>query len=167
MRALSSAPASTRLVYVTLGWSDQFDERAYQSLVNPQAFARSGRDIWVRRATTEGKRLEMLQPGGGWRTIDVKPYKVRQTGGAELGYVIEPAKPDEVPDIEASEVVVPSSGDVGRLVLRVADTRTGNVDPGVVRHIVLVRPAGAASIWGWAAVPLVIGILVSAVRRFR
>lgn len=160
-----SAPGKT--FYVSLNRSDRFDEKAYQSLVNPQSFGVAGRDIWVRRSSAAGKRLEVRQPDGNWQPVELERYKVRQTGGAQLGYVIEPAAPDETPDLSAYRVTLPPFAGTGRPELRVVDLATGDIDPGTTREIVTVVGGSSALIWGTAAIPLIFGLAIVARRRLR
>jgi hypothetical protein len=158
------ARAGTRF-YVVLNRSDRFDEREYRSLVDPQSEGREGVDLWVRRGPAAGARLE-VESAAGWTGVELRDYKVRQTQGAQLGYVIEPAAPGETGDISAYAVDVPA-GAGAPSALRVVDRRTGDVVPGTERRILRVEPLLEARAWALAAVPLLVGIVFLGLRWAR
>jgi hypothetical protein len=160
-----SAPGKT--FYAVLNQADCFDEQAYRSLIDPQGIGQAGREFWVRRGPALGRRLDVQQPDGSWLPVQIKPYKVRQTQGAQLGYVIEPALPDETPDISAYEVHVPPNVEGHQFGLRVVDETTGKTEPRAVRDVVLVTPAYALSLWLAAAVPMLVGLWNIGFRRWR
>ena len=112
--------------------------------------------------TGAGTRLEVRRGAGTWTGLDLKDYKVRQTQGEQLGYVIEPARPGETGDISAYAVDVPAGSQ--RLALRVVDTSTGEVVPGTTRKSCRsrLRPGLA---WTLAAMPLLVGLVLLGVRR--
>jgi len=161
--ALHASPGAR--FYIVLNRSDRFDEREYRSLVQPQAEGRAGVDVWVRRGPAAGTRLE-VQSNAGWAGVEMRDYKVRQTQGAQLGYVIEPAAPGETGDISAYAVDVPAGAGTP-FALRVVDRTTGEVVPGTERRILRVEPISHALAWGLAAMPLLVGIGVLGIRRAR
>jgi hypothetical protein len=151
--------------YVVLNRSDRFDDKEYRSLVDPQLEGRAGADVWVRRGPAAGAQLE-VELSAGWAGVDLKDYKVRQTQGAQLGYIIEPAAPGETGDISAYAVEVPA-GAGAPSALRAVDRRTGEVVPGTERRILRVEPLSRARAWALAAVPLLVGIGLLGFRRAR
>jgi len=159
--------AHGKTFYVILNLSERFDEKAYRSLVEPQGFGVAGRDLWVRRGPALGKRMEVRQPDGSWQSVDLKNYKVTQTQGAQLGYVIEPAGPDVTPDISAYAVEVPMSAGASQLAMRVIDEKTGIPVAGTERDVVLVAEADTPLLWGASAVPLLAGLGLLGLRRWR
>jgi hypothetical protein len=154
-----------RTFYIVLNRSDRFDGPAYRSLTEPQSEGGDGAPVWVRRGPAETVRLEARVGDGPWTPIPRGEFKVRQTQGAQLGYVIAPLREGESPDITAYPVEVPAGQ--GGLSLRLVDVRDGTPLEGGERTVVVASPPSSSIMWGGAAAPLVLGLAFLAFRRLR
>jgi hypothetical protein len=161
--AIFAAPGAT--FYVVLNQSDRFDAAEWQSLTEPQHAGVAGQPIWVRRGPALGRQLEARLDGDQWQVVPLRDYKVRQTQGAQLGYVIEPVKAGETGDLSAYAVKVPPLAG-GGLALRVIDD-TGAVVPGTERRIVVVEEGPSALLFLAATVPFLAGLGILGARRWR
>jgi len=98
--------------YLTLAEASRFRETDYLAVVSPQASPVPGRDIWVRRRSSEVQTLETTADGG---SLGRDSFKVEQTSSSGFGYTVRPVRPGETADIEAFAVLVPEGP--GRLVI--------------------------------------------------
>lgn len=154
-----------RTFFVVLNRSDRFDGSAYRSLTDPQAEAGDGAPVWVRRGPADTVRLEARAGDGPWTAVPLGEFKVRQTQGAQLGYVIAPLGEGESPDITAYPVETPAGA--GGLTLRLVDARDGTPIPGGERRVVAASPPVPWVLWGGAAVPVMLGLVFLGLRRLR
>ena len=104
--------------------------------------------------------------GGGF-PLDLTGFKIRQTHGAELGYIIEPTAANELPDISAFAVSVPATLGVRQVRLRVIEKSSGMPVPGTDREIIVVGEPNPLVLWGGALLPLMFGAGLLGHRRLR
>ena len=83
--------------YLTLAEASRFRETDYLAVVSPQASAVPGRDIWVRRRSSDVPTLETTAVGG---SLGRDSFKVEQTSSSGFGYTVRPVRPGETADIE-------------------------------------------------------------------
>ena len=106
----------------------------------------------------------MATEGEAWRPLLLQDYAVRQSGGASLGYRIEPAGAGETPDFSAFAIAIPAAGAGTTLRLRMIDD---SVEPHVIlgtRRVVISDPPSPFRIWGLALLPLLLGIAIRGLR---
>ncbi|MCL4514937.1 MAG: hypothetical protein M1379_05055 [Firmicutes bacterium] len=162
--------SGARTFYVQAFQSAQYNVYDYLHLLSQQkplqgAGTRSG-TAWVHgQALKEGVFLELLQNGQVRKRIEYRPYRVIQTPGPALGYNIvewDPkSQPGTGPTFSAFKVQA-VEGDGYSMQLVNAD---GKVIRGSERHLQSVEPAANGVIYGLAALPMLIGLVI-AFRRF-
>ena len=157
--------APGKAFYVTLNHSDLFDDRDYLRLVSPQGYGEAGRERWVRREPATDADLEFDAGDGAWQRLALTGYKVRQTQGESLGYVIDPAGPDEMPDLSSYAVHVAGGVAASPPRLRIVDKNTGAVLG--ERLVLVVSPSNPWLLWSAALLPLLAGAGIKVARAVR
>lgn len=148
--------------YMTLAYASRFDAQAYLGIVQPQAEAVAGRQIWVRRRSADARVVRF-----GWdnaapmQDLTLTALKVQQTEGAGFGYVVRPAKAAEQPDLTAFAVSVPQDAALTRGALGAEDT-TGAA---LSRQVVVVQPRREGLAWALALLPALAGFALMLYRR--
>jgi hypothetical protein len=151
-------PGST--VYVVAQWSDTFDDDVYVRLTSPQLQGVEGKPAWIRRKPAEDVALEYSLDGHNWSSVASGKYAVRQTGGASLGYLIEPVKSGETPDLSAFALVLPKAAETPSIQIRVRDSSSGKLLEDGHRTLYFVRSQSLTVLWVSAFAPILVGALL-------
>lgn len=136
-----------------------------------QPFAGRGLEnvyMWVHLKDRTDVKLQLLEGGRVVSTISREPYLVEQTPGYTLGYHIvkfteKEREAGKQPSFEAFKLELEAKQGMQ---IRLVDG-DGNVIPGSQRIIKTVQPANAKAIYSVAALPLILGALVTLTRRRR
>lgn len=148
--------------YLTLAYASRFDAASYLRVVQPQAEAVAGRQIWVRRRAADARSVRL-----GWgedspaQDLALTVLKVQQTEGAGFGYVVRPAKPSEPPDLTAFAVTVPQDAKLSRGGFAAEDSSGASL----ARQVVVVQPRREGLAWTLALLPALAGFALMIYRR--
>jgi hypothetical protein len=122
--------------------------------------------MWVHMDEVPDTRVQVLKAGEVIQEVSTKPYYVSQTPGYALGYDIVEFDPDapehsgRQPSFEAVKLEL----EPGSYQIRVVDA-AGQVLKGSVREIRSVNAVPVWQLYLLAAIPLVIGVIVTSRRR--
>jgi hypothetical protein len=145
--------------------SDLFDDAVYQHLLDPQTLGQDGAVRWVRRSVIEDAVLETSLDGQTWRSAHWSNFTVQQTGGADLGYTVEPTARGGRVDLRAFKISLPEFSAATQLLMRVRSSKTGQVYEDSLRVVRIVSPEASFLVWTGALVPALVGAWLCVQKR--
>jgi hypothetical protein len=153
-------------LYLEPYYAQEFRQQDYARLINPQKpSTRGDRSIWVLNEPVGSGRLKVHTDNQEAEVILYQSYKVRQVGGAGLGYTIEPIQDEhenDRPTFSAYSFEAPPDAGVFRLELV---DEFGNSIPGSNRTVKVIGETQNAGLYTLPLIPLALGVIVLGWRR--
>ncbi len=170
----SVAPSSVLYVngdadlYLRPFFEDEFNDLAYEKTINNAARGNPTIAKWVRIQQVPHATVAVQGAAGGKSLIEERPYFVRQSEGASLGYTIVPFDPDGVRKDEQPDIIairVPVDKNMRAIRFSALDSKGGKL-PGSERQIRVITGVGApALLFALALAPLLLMAVLLGLRR--
>jgi hypothetical protein len=170
----SAAPSSVLYVngdadlYLRPFFEDEFNDLAYEKTINNAARGNPTIAKWVRIQQVPHATIAVQGATEGKSLLEERPYFVRQSEGASLGYTIVPFDPsgagkDQQPDLIA--IRVPVDKNTSAISFSALDSKGGKL-PGSERQIRVIKGVGApALLVALALAPLLLMAVLLGLRR--
>jgi len=170
----SAAPSSVLYVngdadlYLRPFFEYEFNDLAYEKTINNDARGNPTISKWVRIQQVPRATIAVQGATEGKNLLEERPYTVRQSEGASLGYTIVPFDPDGAPRDQQPDIIairVPIDRNVGAISFSAMDAKGGKL-PGSERQVRVIKGVGApALLFALALSPLLLMAVLLGLRR--